>query len=645
MKKLTLLLLLLATACGASADKSLELFPYGAVKPAGWILDQMKNDLSEGITGNFDKINNTVNLDLYVKKERNSGRRYEKVGEPGSLLCWWSGEHEAYWKESMFRLAYLTGDRAAMDRVDKWVDEILASTDESGYIGIYADDKPGVSRYDHDGENGELWTQGLMNSALLSYYEFTGRKDVLDAVEKSAHLTMKAYSEKPAFEESKGGGVSHAVGYFELLEWLYRLTGKEEYRAFTLKMREDMENSILRDDDLKKGLLLDADRKFKMHGAHIGEGFVIPQFVAMLSADTSDIRAADMALEKLRFHLAPTGAMVCDEHINDMAGNADNRYEYCSTVELINSLDKVMAMRDELEIGDIIEKATFNSLQGARLPDGKGLSYLTHDNRIEMKIDGHGGRDTYDACHHAAACCPLTLGRLMPVYVHGMWMHDKGNSQIVAALYGPSVLDTEIGGTALKIEEKTTYPFGDNVVFDISLTKRKRFALVLRKPFGVNELTVKGVPASDVKDMGDRLVVDRVWSKRDRVELTFGFEVEYVAQNPSRSLPQGGIYVQRGPVVFALPFDYTTEQIREHFDSGFIQQIMKVEDTTGWDYSFSENPSFKFVRMEGADLDKPFYKPVVKLQGEMLDKEGRKVPVELVPVGNTVMRRVAFPAQ
>ena len=648
MKKLALLLSLFMCACAASGDYSesaaYRLYPYGDVKPSGWILEQMKNDLNYGLTGKFDQINNTVNCNLFVKKERYSNRPYAKVGEPGSMPCWWSGEHEGYWKESMIRLAYLTDDQAAKERVDKWVNEILDSTDETGYIGIYADDVPGFSRNDHTKENGELWTQGLINCALLSYYELTGRQDVLDAVEKNAHLTMQAYADKSTFEQSRGGGVSHAVGYFEMLEWLYRITGKQEYRDFTLKMRDDMEHSILRDDDLKDSLLLIVDRKFQKHGAHIGEGFFVPQFVAELTADSTDIYTAQLALDKLKYHLTPTGAMVCDEMIRGMKGNADNRYEYCTTVELINSLDKVMAMRNELQIGDMIEKAALNAMQGGRLPDLTGMSYLTFDNRIEMALNKNGARETYDVCHKAAACCPLNAGRLMPFYLHGMWMHSADNKQIVASLYGPCVLDTDIDGNPLRIEEKTQYPFEDKIVFNINLVKNERFAFVLRKPFGVKNVKIEGI-SSKIEDLGDRIVIDRVWKNNDQFEVTFDFEIEYVPQGVSESLPEGGYYVQRGPLVFAIPFEYTSEEIRQHFQSGFKQQVMTVTDKTAWDYKLDPNATFELVTVEGADMNKPFFSPVVKLKGEMFDKDGKKVPVELVPVGNTVMRRVAFPAE
>ncbi len=646
MKKWLILFVLCWCGSGLTfAGSGYTAFPYGAVQPQGWILAQMKNDLNHGLIGHFDEINNTVNLNLFVKKDRMSGVKYPKVGEPGQLLCWWSGEHEGYWKEAMIRLAYLTGDEQAKKRADQWVNELLASTDETGYIGIYGTQKPGARRYDHAGDNGELWTQGLINGALLSYYEFTGRQDVLAAVKKSVALTMDAYDDKTAFAKSRGGGVSHAVGYFDLLEWLYRMTGDEAYKNFTLKLRNDMEESTLRDDDLKKSLLLDTTRKFRMHGAHISEAFFVPEFVAELTSDASDRQVAEIALTKLKYHLTPTGAMACDEMIRSLEGNCSNYYEYCTQVELVNSLSKVMAMRNEMAIGDMIEKATFNALQGSRLPDLSGMSYLTNDNRSVMSRDGHQGRETYDVCHNAAACCALNTGRLMPFYTHGMWLRRDGNREIMAALYGPNTLTTEVNGSQLTIAEKTNYPFDDRVTFEVSLERPERFTLVLRKPFGVEHVTVKGVRSSEIQDRGDRLVIDREWGTDECVEVTFGFEVQAVAQdkNPAASLPDREYYIQRGPLVYAMPFSYTSEKMREHFKSGFIQQVMTVQDSTGIDYVLPEKLAFRFVETKSADPEKPFYSPVVMLKGKMLDVQGHSVPVELVPVGNTVMRRVSFP--
>jgi hypothetical protein len=39
----------------------------------------------------------------------------------------------------------------------------------------------------------------------------------------------------------------------------------------------------MRDDDLQRQNLLDSGRKFINHGAHIAEGFFVPQFIADIS--------------------------------------------------------------------------------------------------------------------------------------------------------------------------------------------------------------------------------------------------------------------------------------------------------------------------------------------------------------------------
>lgn len=42
-------------------------------------------------------------------------------------------------------------------------------------------------------------------------------------------------------------------------------------------------------------------------------------------------------------------------------------------------------------------------------------------------------------------------------------------------------------------------------------------------------------------------------------------------------------------------------------------------------------------------MQHPWDKPVVKLEGTLRDKKNQKQDVELVPMGNTIFRRVSFP--
>ena len=268
--------------------------------------------------------------------------------------------------------------------------------------------------------------------ALLAYYEFTGDKDVLETAEKAAKLIMEHYKTENYFSvNSQGGGISHGIGFFENLEWLYRITGNKEYLDFSVILYEDFNNGKIRDDDLKTQNLLKEDKLFENHGAHIAEGLFVPEFIASIQNEKKLVEAANNVIRKLKVHLTPGGAMRCDEWIKGREGSADERYEYCGITEMISPLNKMISFTGNLNLANRIETMVFNAGQGARFPVLSAVSYLTSDNRIRIKQFELLKRESYDAAHFAAACCALNAGRLMPYYVEGMWMKTIGDDGIV----------------------------------------------------------------------------------------------------------------------------------------------------------------------------------------------------------------------
>jgi hypothetical protein len=54
------------------------------------------------------------------------------------------------------------------------------------------------------------------------------------------------------------------------------------------------------------------------------------------------------------------------------------------------------------------------------------------------------------------------------------------------------------------------------------------------------------------------------------------------------------------------------------------------------------NDEFKYIPINNRSNIHPWDNPVVKLEGTLRDKNNNKHIVELVPLGNTIFRRVTF---
>lgn len=628
----------LGSLASSGADEVPMLRPLrsGEVMPEGWIREQMRLDLEDGLTGNYHKVSNAVNLRVFEKHDRLAGGFVEIPGE-NRQRCWWSGEHEGYWKDSITRMAFLVGDDTQRRRVVAWMDALLATQGADGYIGIYSPE----TRFPTNGENGELWVQSRIFQAMLAYHEFTGDERVLAAVERAVELTLSKYRDTTYFGAGKGlGGLSHGVGYMDSLEWLYRLTGKSVYRDGAVWLYRDYQNLKSRDRDMMPEPLLDAGRPWKEHTPHIMEGLHMPAVLHALTGDPRYGQAAINALAKFDRHANPGGGVVGDESVGERAGSCDMPAEYCTMTEGVSSLNRILAWSGDLTAGHRVERVCLNAAQGARFqPVNWAVRYLTSDNQFRADEHRHAQRFLYSAWHQAAACCTLQAGRLMPYYVEGMWYRDERKPALLANLYGPCRVRTHIGGVAVEIVEETDFPFSDRVVFRVDLERASDFTLSLRLPSGAGRVNVVG--AEVVRDR-DRIDITKVWEPGARVTVDFGFEVRRMKDR------NGEFYHQWGSLLFSLPLADERKAIREFAaldgkPSGFHMWEIRPADERPWGYRLAEDSVFLLESLQDGNMRTPWANPPIGLRGSLRDADSKPVEVILKPLGCALLRRTSFP--
>ena len=646
MKELTYIIVIASSVlcnitCGLAEVSDIpakyKLLKAGEVRPSGWIREQMHKDLNEGYYGKYDKVHHTVSQNVFVNKNRVSGERCD--GKPE----WWSGEYEGNWKDGVLRMAFLTEDENYKNQAIQWLDDILEHCDTDDYIGIYRSGESANCRYRHEGENGELWTQNRIMQALIAGYEFIGDERYFEALKKAVDLTISEYPGSYfKTKEQAGGGVSHGDGFFGTLYYLYFKTMDQKYADFAVLLYKDFNESSVRDYDLKTQALLGPDG-FMEHGPHIAEGFYIPSFIASLTNDQTQKEAASRALEKLKFHLTPGGAMTCTENVQGRTGTSETGYEYCAITEMIPSFNKLIALTGNIEVADLAETLALNAGQGARLPVLKALSYLSFDNRIEIRENDYYQRYAYSAYHEAAACCALNGGRLMPYYIEGMWMRDTAHEGLTAMLYGPCSLHTTVNNTAVEIIEETTYPFADDLLLKVNPEKPVRFALSFRIPESAKDISVDGIRKAEIARNGRLLTIDRTWKAGDSFRLNMKFAVRKLQQHiDGKRTPE--YYIKRGPLVYALKFPARFTELNNLNNSGYFLYKVEAKNRTGWDYKMGSQSEFKLVKNSKPDILHPWASSPVSLKGIMVGKDGKDIEVNFVPQGSTVLRRVTFPS-
>lgn len=638
----------------------------GEVGPEGWLRAQLQRDFASGFPGHLDDLLQDPQTNKFLLKPENNdfvtraeardfSRDPEGYAIPPGPHSWWDGEMIGDWHDGLIRGAFLTGEPEARAKADRYVDAILKSQDEDGYIGIY----PKGYRFHFDGPDAELWTQRCALLGLLSYYEFTGRQDVLEAVERAVKLTVRQYGPGTNYFNNpaqRGSSVAHGLMYLDVLEWLYRLTGDEVYRRAALSLYDDYNASqVVKDPDGKVAQLLDMNIPLAGHGPDVMGSLRMPLLCYYLSGNPVYREAFENFVVKIQRDLGVGGSPLSGqrEQIDAGAQSPDMPYEYCSTFYLMDSLIWAMQKTGEARFGDMFERTMFNAAQGARSADGKALTYYSADERLWVRQHPPEGpanpRFIYTAARYPS-CCHNSGSRANSFTVSAMWMRsrDRKGEGLVATLYGPSRVTTKINDVPVSIVERTEYPFSFDLEFSIEAARPVAFPLRLRVPAWSAEPTVAAQGAIVEGDTRGFLVVSKMWKTGDTVRLTLK-----PAVRPEAAV-NGTTAVTYGPLVFSLPIPAKAE-IVERFPQA---EAKGLEGFYGYQYDPADlvsakrplqlqaRPELGFTpvrEISHSDPLHPWDHSPLTLQGQMAGADGRLEPVVLNPMGCTLLRRTFFP--
>ena len=630
--------------------------PVDQVKPDGWIKAIMQQDLTNGFVGKLDKlVPKIMKEDIYLTARRksktdipNAGTQVMTGADWEISMQWWGGETQGNWWDGFIRNAFLTGDRKTIQRSHAFIQHILSSQDTDGYIGIYGKNL----RYQQEGDNGELWAQTTLFRAMLAYYEFTHQEKVLKAVEKAMALTMSRYNEKaksPFKASTDFGGLTHGLCITDICETLYRITGNSRYNEFAIYLYKEFSTypNTRVYNDLRYEHLLYADSLFIGHSAHTYE-HLRSLLLAYYNTGYPQMKKAwDISLKKLDYCILPGGAGIGDEWIAGRKANTDScAAEFCGMVELRNFYSSALQKTGEVGFADKAELLTFNSMQGARFSDGKGITYCKTDNCTVLNkrspLSGLKEEDLrfkYSPTHDdAAVCCNPNYGRDLPYYVNNMWM--KTNDGLAAVLFGPSVLSTFLQGVPVKIRQVTNYPFSDKINFELITAKPLTFSIYIRKPLWSSAVKIENSGASIIEKEGF-YVLTKNWKTGDQIQVSF--------QNDIKTVPTftNEISLQRGPVVYAYNIPSRSENIRTYPVKGFNDFLVYPNDQSYKDLVLDKKDGInKYGFNYVTDTKKPAngFDSKIYLEGNMLNKSTNSyIPVKLVPMGSTILRKVTFP--
>lgn len=623
--------------------QKLEYLPFGAIKPMGWLKNQMQQDM-DGFVGNLDKLVPDLMADkIYGADRLTREHKAKNLGNIGPEMdpqyLWWNSETQSNWRDGFIHNAILLDDKANLAKAEAYINYILSTQDADGYIGIYSPDL----RYRFTDENGELWAKTTVLRSLLAWYEYTQKPEILDAIVKAVDNVMTNYpiNASSPFRSVKpfAGGLTHGLVFTDVLDRLYQLTGKEKYINYALFLYKDFSGNVL-SEDAQFAKIMNPAYRLKEHGAHTYE-HLRPLALAYFTTGNPELKKAlDIYLKRISDCSNPSGGPLGDEWIGERLAEATKTgYEYCSIHELFDGYTSLLQKTGNAGFGELAEHLFFNAAQGARLPHKSAIAYCKTDNSFEMKGTRNGEiqegenqtRYKYSPAHQdVAVCCAPNAGRISPYFVKSMWMKD--NEGLVSALLGPCKVQAEVKGVEVNITEETEYPFTNSVTYKFGVAKPLSFTLKIRLPEWAKSF--KTSSAYILKN--GYIIISKTWKNDESVRLDFSAvpEIKHDRNNET--------YFTCGPLVYALPV-----QSRE-----IISKKFTVEGLNDYQYEPVNLVKYRFPNTGKPAVSlKQTTKPATiwnsfELETRLVnEKTGIPETLKLVPLGATILRQVTFKNQ
>ena len=498
-------------------------------------------------------------------------------------------------------------------------------------------------------ETGSMaWPWAVFFRAVKAYYEATGDPRIPEALEKN-YLSYTV-------EEL---GMNRFVVNVEGMLWTYSITKNPELLARAVKAWD--ENA----SDMTQATALD-DSEFHMHGVTMNELLKIPLILYSYTGEQRYLDAALHAEAKME------GPNMLIDGINSsteaLAGNDPlASHETCDVSDYTWTMGYYLMTTGDGQWADRIEKGIFNGGLGSITKDFKTMQYFSCPNQvIATGISNHNGfkhGSTWMAYRpiHETECCIGNLHRYMPNYVARMWLRDKKGNP-VAALYGPSSVEYDLGGgVTVKIEEKTDYPFEEQVRFTFSFFENGKPS---NKSYNM-DFTYR-IPGWCKAATPGFKTVSKTWKTGDTFTVDLPMDIEIVDN------PVAGTSVQRGPVVYTFAVPAKVEEDPQIYGN-MAGKVSANPDFKNWSMTPDGKWNYALVRSGLKDLKVektgavgfPFDPqsvplkirvPVVGVQGwtlqdnrytpalpEKVQAEGPVQYIDLVPYGSTTLRLTIFP--
>ena len=540
--------------CVALTPPALQPLPLGAIKPAGWMLRQLRIQ-ADGLSGHL-------------------GETWPDVGPQSGWLGGMgeSWERGPYYLDGLVPLAYLLDDDTLKAKVQTFMDWTLNYQRQDGMLGPR--------------KNADWWPCMVMVKALAQYFEVTEDARVLPALTRYFHYQLEQLPARPLASWGKYRWQDEVL----FVEWLYERTKDAKLLELaTLLKRQgfdwvDSFKSFNFKTPTPRAVLQNIGpynyKGMQTHGVNNGQALKTSSVQFRLSGDPEERANLYRQLDALdRYHGVPNGMFSCDEHLAGL--NPSQGTELCTVVETLFSLEVALATFGDSALGDRIEKIAFNALPGELTEDMWAHQYDQQSNQVQVGLHSkpwttNGPESNLFGLEPNFGCCTANFHQGWPKLVSHLWTRTPDDG-LAATLYSPCNVNTEVRGTAVRVSEETDYPFRSKIRVKLQPERPVRFPISLRIPVWATQarILINGVQSGAKVQAGSFARIERMWKAGDQIEISLPMQPR-VSRWYNRA-----VSVERGPLVFSLSPGESWVQLQRRG----LTADWQVYPTAAWNYA------------------------------------------------------------
>lgn len=515
--------------------QKLSKLPLGSITAQGWLREQLLRS-KDGTGGHLDELEPDMIATPFINY---SAFKYmpgsNKEADPTFAAGWSSEISGTYWT-GLVQLAFTLNDPELIAKADHWIDGVLAHQEPDGYLGGYPAHTNRMADYN-------AWGSAWCYRAMLSYYEATGRQEVLDAVYKGLLWFCENW------KDNKTDYVGAIIT--EPMVIVYSLTGDKRLVTFCEEWLRWMEDNSKWQNKLSQ-YKTDLLPYTAMHVVAYGEDMKHPAILYCATGEEELLKASVNAARKALAKIVQTngGPSSCNEYLSPKGSTTET--EYCNFSTFNHSYSWLAMATGQASWGDEMERILFNGAQGARKKDERAIAYMTAPNQLYAtdrsslfgnQVDAHA----YAPCFYTA-CCPAQAVRVIPEFVRSMCLENADND-VYLFCYGPAAIHT----ATLELEMDTLYPFRDSITLRIRKADAQTIHVRIPAWCTAPSATVNGIAYALTANQDGFAQLPVKLNTGDAVELHFPMEIKIVKVDDSDHASKFPLSIERGPLVYAIP--------------------------------------------------------------------------------------------